>query len=70
MDRFETISERPRTSREFLALMDAELVAAVAEADETLIQLALQRSPFERVRAGVAMARFASRVRRGSSESR
>lgn len=63
-------AERPRTSRELLEQMDAEMVAAVAEVDETLIQLALQRSPFERLRAGVAMARFATRFRRGSSERR
>lgn len=70
MDRLPTIPERRRTSTELLEQMDPELVAAVAEVDATLIQLALQRSPFERLRAGVAMARFASRFRRGSSEGR
>lgn len=69
-DRFEMIPDGPRTSADLLQQMDAELVAAVAEVDETLIQLALQRSPFERLRAGVAMARFASRFRHGSSEGR
>jgi hypothetical protein len=65
MDGLEVVRERPRTSSELLAEMDPELVAAVAEVDETLIQLALQRSPFERLRAGVAMARFAMRFGRG-----
>jgi hypothetical protein len=70
MDRVVTTSVRPCSSSELLQRMDPELIAAVSEVDETLIRLALQRSPFERLRAGVAMARFASRFRRGSSESR
>jgi hypothetical protein len=70
MDRFQTTPGQRPTSVELLQRMDPELVAAVAEVDETLIQLARQRSPFERLRAGVAMARFASRFRRGSSEGR
>lgn len=70
MDRGEARSERPRSSRELLQRMDAELIMAVSEVDESLIRLALQRSPFERLRAGVAMARFATRFRRGAPESR
>ncbi len=54
-------------STEMLKGMDAELVAAAEEVDRTLIQLALERTPFERLRAGIAMARFASRFGRGAS---
>lgn len=71
MDQVESIAdEQRRTSADLLALMDAELIAAMAEVDTSLIQLALRRSPFERLRAGVAMARFAARFRRGASEGR
>jgi hypothetical protein len=43
---------------------ERELQQATAEIDRTLIQLALARSLRERLRAGVAMARLASRFQR------
>jgi hypothetical protein len=50
--------------------LDPELALAVEEIDRSLIQLALERSPFERLRAGVAMAKLAARFRREPSEGR
>ena len=42
---------------------DPDILRAVAEVDRSLIQLALARSLRERLRAGVAVARLASRFR-------
>jgi hypothetical protein len=42
---------------------DPDILHAVAEVDRSLIRLALARSLRERLRAGVAMARLASRFR-------
>lgn len=70
MNPSEEAPQRPRTSDQWLEQMDPDLAAAVAEIDTSLIQLALLRSPFERLRAGVAMAVFATRFRRGAPEGR
>jgi hypothetical protein len=42
---------------------DPDILRAMAEVDRSLIRLALARSLRERLRAGVAMARLASRFR-------
>lgn len=46
-----------------LAALDAELLEAAGEVDRTLIQLALDRSLRERLRAGASLARLAARFR-------
>ncbi len=70
MNQGERAPAQRRDSAELLAKMDSDLVTAISEVDPSLIQLALERSPFERLRAGMAMARFAARFRRGTSEGR
>jgi hypothetical protein len=42
---------------------DPDILQAAAQIDRSLIQLALARSLRERLRAGVALARLASRFR-------
>jgi hypothetical protein len=57
-------------SEAYRVYLDPELALAVGEIDRSLIRLALERSPFERLRAGVAMAKLAARFRREPSEGR
>jgi hypothetical protein len=54
---------RPGFDVKRLFASDPDILHAVAEVDRSLIRLALARSLRERLRAGVAMARLASRFR-------
>jgi hypothetical protein len=58
-----TTDERPGFDVKRLLDDDPDILRAVAEVDRSLIQLALARPLRERLRAGVAMARLASRFR-------
>ncbi len=58
-----TTDVRPGFDVKRLFADDPDILRAVAEVDRSLIQLTLARSLRERLRAGVAMARLASRFR-------
>jgi hypothetical protein len=69
-DRSSNASALDEASGVYPIRLDPELALAAGEIDRSLIRLALERSPFERLRAGVAMAKLAARFRREPPEGR